>query len=478
MKQPTIEGVAEANQLAASRMSPRAHRLAYLERWVEGTQYDGMADWFSDDIPINEKAPCVVEPIVADAIESHVDMVLGDGKFPAITTRPAEDESEDEDDAEDGLDEDDSAAVDKLISGISQQVRFRALCREALEMSMACGTSAAIFGARNGELFGDTVKARWCEPEFDVDGKTVKKLVIQYPYTEVYQEHGNWKMRAKIYRRVIDEKSDVTYKPADATIDPSVVKWEELVQASVDHGLGFCPVIWYPFFRGCSIAGEIDGRAPHANLTDEIHCHDVSLSQRHRAARYCGDPQWTEIGVALGSNPSQSVQAPPVIATAKGGPPSGDNPVVGTFRQPQQGQAGGRRKKHPGTVWQYEGKASDVHVELHQLNGDALKAIAEDGSDIRLKIMQSLAYVPLDPESSRILRGSLSGKALDSLRERQLNRDDRIREDFGDGFIVPSMQMLLRVCHVKGDQLRVRGLRKALPILGTFNAAESPSAVA
>jgi hypothetical protein len=477
--QPTILGAAEANQLASKRMSPRAHRLAYLERWVEGSQYDGMADWFDDEIPINEKAPCVVEPIVADAIDSHVDMVLGEGRFPAITTRPAEDESEDkegEPDGEDGLNEDDSAALDKVISGIAEQIRFRAVCRESLEWAMGCGTSVAIYGARDGELFGDTVKARWCEPKFAPDGKTIAKLVIQYPYLETYEQRGEWHMRARIFRREIDETRDITFKPADASLELQQIQWEP--ESEMVHGLGFCPIVWYPFFRGCSIAGQIDGRAPHQNLLDEIHAHDVSLSQRHRAARYCGDPQWTEIGVAPGSNPSQAVAPSRVPITQKGGDPSGDNPVVGFYGQTPRTPGGMRRKKGPGTVWQYEGKASDVRVELHQLSADALKAISEDGSDIRLKIMQALAYVPLDPESSRVLRGTLSGKALESLRERQLNRDDRIRDDFGDGFIRPSVSMLLRICHITGDSLRVRGLRSARKVLSGFDKKALPNAVA
>lgn len=453
-------------------MSPRAHRLAYLERWVEGTQYEGMPDWFSD-VPIGEKAPCIVEPIVADAIESHVDMVLGEGRFPAITSRPSENESEDEEDAEDGLGEDQSAALDKLISGASEQLKFRQLCREALEMAMGCGTSAVIYGTREGELFGDTAKARWCQPVFSSGGKFVTKLVIEYPYVEtVPQPNGQWKQRARVFRRVIDEKLDVTFKPKDAS-DTSD-SWE--VASKFSHGLGFCPVIWYPFFRGCSIVGDIDGRAPHAKLLDEIHHMDIATSQRHRAALYAGDPQWTEIGVAVGSSPSSVGRAAPIPVTQHGGPPSGDNPVVGFFPDEQRGQSLGR-KKHPGTVWQYEGKPSDVKVELHQLNGDALTAISEDASDIRLKVMQSLAYVPLDPESSRVLRGSLSGKALDSLRQRQLNRDDRIRDDFGDNFIKPSMSMILRICHVMGSGLRIRGLKKAQPVLAAF-AAESSSAVA
>jgi hypothetical protein len=469
-----LPGAAEANGLAAKRMSPRAKHLAMLERWVEGSQYEGMADWFAD-APISEKAPCFVEPIVADSIESHVDMVLGEGRFPAITSRPAEDESEDDDgDPEDGLNEDDSARLDKLVSGAAEQARFRALCREALSMAMGCGSSCAIYGARDGKLFGDTVKARWCQPEFGIDGRTVVKLVIEYPYVDTYQDvDGTWRVRARVFRRELDETKDVTYKPAEARDEK--VDWKGSVATRIEHGLGFCPVVWYPFFRGASIVGQIDGHAPHANLLDEIRAHDTAVSQRHRAALYAGDPQWTECGVEPGSNPSDVGKITPMPITQHGGPPSADNPVVGSFPNSGSAQTNGR-KKHPGTVWQYENE--NAKVDLHQLSGDALKAISENGTDLRLKIMQALAYVPLDPESSHVMRGSLSGKALESLRERQLNRDDRIRDDFGDGFMKPSVQMLLRICASKASGLRVRGLKAAAPILARFTQGDTLRAVA
>src|SRR5260221_14720612 len=197
MEESKLEGYDEAVKLATKRMSPRAHRLAELERWVDGTQYDHLADWF-DDVPIAEKAPCIVEPLVADSIESHVDMVLGESRFPGLTTRPGEDEDDQEDpEDEGGLSEDDSATLDELIESATKQARFRAICREALEMAMSCGSVGAIYGARDGRLFGETVKARWCAPEF-VSGNqgAIKRLVIEYPYTETYHApDGTWRVR-------------------------------------------------------------------------------------------------------------------------------------------------------------------------------------------------------------------------------------------------------------------------------------------
>lgn len=471
MTDAKLQGYANAAQLAHKRMSPRALRLANLEAWCDGTQYDGLADWFAD-VPIAEKAPCIVEPLVADSIESHVDMVLGEGKFPAVTSRPAEDETEAEEgeasDDEGSLDEDDSAALDKLIAGAAEQVRFRALCRESLTLAMRAGGSCAIYGARNGRLFGDTLKSRWCQPELADDGRTVVRLVIEYPYVETYQEqNGDWAVRARVFRRELDDKSDVTMLPSPADI--AMPNWQPNPKLSIKHGLGFCPAVWYPFLRSCSIVGQIDGDAPHANILDEIRAHDVAASQKHRAALYAGDPQWTECGVELGSNPSQAGAIVPTLMTAHGGEPSSDNPIIGHVAGGGGQQTG--RKKHPGTVWQYEDK--ETKVTLHTLPPGALEALERHGTDLRMKLMQALAYVPLDPDSSKVMRGSLSGKALESLRERQLNRDDRIRDDFGDGFIKPSISMLLRICKVKGAGLRVRGLKGATDVLNQFDRGDA-----
>jgi hypothetical protein len=483
MPQQQIEGYDRAVELVNKRMSPRAQRLAGLELWVEGRQYDGKRPW-DEDCPIAEKAPCIVEPIVADAIESHVDMVLGEGRFPAITTRPAEDEDDDPsgkdespDDAEDdegGLNEQDSAILDRLLAGIAEQSRFPTLCREALSLALGCGTSCAIYGAREGRLFGDTVRARWCQPEFMPDARTVQRLVIEYPYIDTYQDKdGRWHARARVYRREIDAQKDVTMLPAEA--DVATPKWVANADMVFEHGLGFCPVVWYPFMRGCSIVGQIDGHAPHENLTDEIYAHDVALSQRHRAALYAGDPQWTEIGVELGHNPSGSGKVVPIPATANGGPATADNPVIGSYNG-EPSQQGNGRKKHPGTVWQYEGE--NVKVELHTLPPDALKSITDHAHDVRSKLLQALAYVPLDTENSAIVRG-LTGKAIELLKQRQTNRDDKIRDDFGDGFLKPSLCMLLRIAHAKSDALRTRGLKRATPILARFAGSdEAPSAVA
>ena len=217
---------------------------------------------------------------------------------------------------------------------------------------------------------------------------------------------------------------------------------------------------------GCSAVGEIDGKAIHANILDEIRAHDFALSQRHRAAIYAGDPQWTEVGVELGSTPSGTG---PVVTmpTLNGGAVTGPSQPASSFKTGGAVSQGSGRLKGAGEVWQYENQ--DAKVQLHTLPGDALKALDEHARDLRIKIQEALAVVLLDPESVKFA-ATVSGKALATLKARQLDRCDQYREDFGDGFIKPAVSMLLRVAFIVGGKggLKTAGIKKLLPVLKKF----------
>jgi hypothetical protein len=62
----------------------------------------------------------------------------------------------------------------------------------------------------------------------------------------------------------------------------------------------------------------------------------------------------------------------------------------------------------------------------------------------------------------------MSGRALKILRQRQIDRADEIRDDFGVLYIIPSICMLLRieaVCLARGEAVNVPGAEQAKPLL-------------
>jgi hypothetical protein len=214
--------------------------------------------------------------------------------------------------------------------------------------------------------------------------------------------------------------------------------------------------------RGCSVVDNYDGHPVHEFLLDEVTALDFALSMKHRAALYAGDPQWTEIGVEPGYVPTQPGEIVSVPSTAMGGPITGDNRPTGEYRS-QVSQKQGRRKG-PGEVWQYE--SPDVKVQLHALPGDALASLEKHCMDLRMKLAESLSAVFLDPESVRFA-SALSGKALEVIRSRQIDRCEQYRDDCGMKLLLPSIHMLLRVCHTMGQrgQIRIAGLNTVLPLL-------------
>ncbi len=468
MQLSTLEGFTEAMKAVRANTSPRAFYLATLESYVDGTQYDGRPDWFSGEVPLWERAPCIVYPIVQSAIDSNTDLVLGDGRFPELSTRP--EEGDEDFDPAAALKEDDAEHIDRFMVEIARQVRLKSALREVFSAAQGCGSGVEIFGVRAGKLFLDTTKARWCNPTFGRDGK-LASLEISYPYLEQYQDRaGKWAVRPKLYRRVIDAVADTTFLPADANTNGLAPAWAPDPQQTFRHGFGFCPAHWYPFMRGCSVVNDFDGVALHAHLLDEVRALDFSLSQRHRAAMYAGDPQWTEIGVELGSSPTPTARTGALPATASGGKPSASNPITTHFADPPKQRKG--RKKSPGDVWQYEDP--NTKVMLHALPGDALKSLTDHAADLRLKIAESMAVVFMDLEHIK-LGTTMSGKALEALKARQLDRCDQYRSDVADHLIIPTVEMLLRVATAtRGAALRLSGLTKALPIMQGWNVPDAP----
>lgn len=440
----------ELQQIIAANRTPRYCALDRLEAFVETTQYDGRStDWFDGSEsapPLRERRPCIAYPIVRTAIDSNVDLCLGEGKFPAIVLTDGDDaETEGE-----SLSEDERAAVDSGITKLVELAKLKQAFRAAFASAQGARSAVLIGGMRKGKPFVEIEKAKRCTATFGEDGEVVS-LTVQYVYlVDVRDREGKWSKEAKLYKRVIDTEADTTFAAVKAQPDGSEPKsWP--VATVVAHGLGFCPVVWYAHMKGVTTAGEVDGRAIHEQLLDEIEGLDMVLSQWHRAAFYAGDPQGYEIGVdergpmaqgrTLQGSPSGTVNPPSAadLSTRHGGAPSGANPVNGRwgFGPPKRA-----RKKGPGEWWRYENP--DVKVGILTLPGDALKAIQDNARDLRDKVSEGLGVVFSDPETVRFA-SALSGKAQQMLRQRQLDRCDQYRDDMADAMIRPVIHLLLRI---------------------------------
>jgi hypothetical protein len=443
MKPTGLEGEAEALKAIKANRTPRYVELDALERYVETTQYEGRPHWFDDTVPLWERAPIIAYPIVQTAIASNIDMLLGEQSWPTITSfSHLNDDEELEDEELSELLE----WVDRGLGEVVEKSRLKAAARESYAQAQGARTAVAIVGLRNGTPFVDTVRAKWCTPQLDVDGSVIA-LEIRYPYLDrEYDKRSNkWRAVAKLYRRVIDDQSDTTFLPQDARPDGvQPESWTKDPRMTVRHGLGFCPVVWYAYRRGCSTVNDIDGQALHEHCTDEIQAHDFAVSQRHTAALFML-PQICEFGVPAGYNPTETGQMPDMVAASRVDEFGNAQSAGGYIGSRKTGSA---RKKGPGYVWQYPDKQS-CDVKVVGPDPAALDAIDKHASDIRAKIAESLQVVFLDPEHVKFA-ASMSGKALRTLRERQYAHCDQDRDDFGNGWLLPVMKMVLRVTQKVG----------------------------
>lgn len=463
MTAPIVHNTAEATRAVEANTTPRMRHLALLRAYVAGTQYDSRPKWHDKSVPVWEREPAIIWMAAQGAITSNEDLLLGEGRYPAVTTAPEEDNGDDDE----ALDEEPSEELDRFIRSVERESKLRAHTREQYANAQSVGTAVGIFGARKGRLFAECANAEFCTAELDVDD-TVLRLEIRYPYVDVSWDDSlkQWRARALIYRRVIDDKRDVTFLPGVATADCIEPVWREDPKRSGPHGLGFCPVIWHRFRSVARLTSEEDGHAIHEQLRDEIDAYCVQASMRHEGAVY-SLPQRYETGVDPGYNPTGTIDVGRVMAaSAKGGVVNPiDNPATGLYREavPASALPNGARKQGPGYTWQYANPESKVG----QLEAGDLTSLAETMAELRARICETLAWVPLNPEDVKFA-ASLSGKALERIMARQINRVAKDRDGFGEGYMLRAYSMLLRIAQRVGAGLKTRGITEALPLLATF----------
>jgi ParB-like nuclease domain len=426
---------AKALELAELYKSPRFREIERLERYLDGSVYEGRPNFFVDDgSPLIERKPCAKYLIGKIAIRSHADMVLGEGKWPRIKIRASKRYT---------LSDDQVEAYETFLGCLVDQAELRARLRDQLETSMGARAAVIVGHVKRGQLGVQVFSAKACTLEQDADGCPAK-LVIEYPYLEEYQQEidRKWTWRCMLYRREVTKDYDRVFVPVEATSDGSAKPTAVDKKKSNDHKLGFCPVEWYAFLPPGGHDDGLCGRALHEHLLSELDVLNIGLSQRTRAAHIAGDPQLYETGVAKNERPAPTGRGiSQAILDEKGNAYGGLGGALSG--------GGTSRKRGVGYVWTY----NDANARLDQvtLPGEALKAVDEHIQDLARKIGRDMSYVELDPEKAHSGQKS-SGRALEILLKPQLDFDGRIREDFGEHGIVAVLSLMVRIAFAANRQ--------------------------
>lgn len=471
--------MADPQAIARAYLSPRAQELDRLDRYIEGTQYEGRPDWFDNasETPIVERAPCIKDPIAQSAIGTHTAFVFGEGRWPKITSATSEDDRALDPDW--GLATAESDTLDRFVNVVLvRYARLKEVARAMLAEAMGSRSSGVVMCVRRGQLCVETVRASWCIPTLNDLGE-VLQLEIRYPYIETFFNDAtrSYEKRCMLYRRVLDAKSDTVYEAAVGLENAREPDWVVNKAKTVEHGLGFCPAIWYPFMKPCTTANDVDGVAIHERQLNEIDCLNISLSQKQRAATMAGDPQMVEIGVQDDVNPApMGVTSRGIIETRAIVGPDGKPATTSGFASQRSRGRGAARKRGAGVIWRYPDK--DTTVEYLTIPPGALQAVADHAKDVRGKIAEALHAVFVDP-SELHTHAEMSGKALSFLFSRQLGFCDLVRDDVADKALVPMVSMLLRIVFIVGSKnprsLYVPGVKVMLPILSGFVREQAPA---
>ena len=461
-----------AQKAFLANASPRYQRLDALEGYVAGTQYDGRPKFFDDAAPLLNRAPCIVFTLAEEAIRSHASMVIGEGRFPRLTTCGGEDDTDL--DPRFGTSADESAILDPFVRRVVKHANLQPAARRLLERALESGSAVAIACVRDGRLAVDVVRAKTCTPTFDPARPGVlTKLEIRFPFLAEEDGPSGQKLSAcKLFRRVIDAEQDITYRAERADRkggEPT--RW--IPETVYRHGFGFVPAIWYRCMGDDgSSPGDVDGHAIHERLLDELYALDLANSQIHRAAITTLDPIMVEIGVDDDFNPAPTMARPDLIATGAselGGRGAKTSDLWGHL--PSQPVRPGR-KRAPGMAYQYPNEESKV--SLLTLPGDALDAGFKNADRLFERCCDLLHYRPIDPKTMQ--SSALSGRALEWLHKRQLDFDNELRTDFAHGCLLPLVSLLLRVVLVIGERgggLYLPGVAKVLPILQRFRVEQT-----
>ena len=180
------------------------------------------------------------------------------------------------------------AQTEDWVSALIEECRLWAQMVLARQYGGAMGSVAVGFKFVDGKPVVEVHDPRWMFPEFEShDALKLKSVEKRYQYpTEVRDPvTGEWVTVHLWYRRVINERLDVVFKPVPVAEDGSEPLWE--VDEGVEHGLGFCPVVWV---QNAPVQDSCDGDPDCHGIHDLVEAIDALLSMANQGVIGNCDP--------------------------------------------------------------------------------------------------------------------------------------------------------------------------------------------
>jgi hypothetical protein len=271
--------------------------------------------------------------------------------------------------------------------------RLWALMLLAREYGGGMGTVCVGFQFVNGHPLIEVHDPRWVQPKFS-DPLTHRLAAIEKRYIYPVEERdasGVWREVAYWYRRIIDEQNDILFAPVPVG-DGDEPDWEAVEKKIVEHGFGFCPVVWT---QNLPVQDDVDGDPDCHGIYDLVSAIDALIAQAYK-------------GIVANCDPTLKLITDAEMSEVKKG---SDNAI----KLPSGGDAS--------------------YIEI---SGSGPKAALELAGQLRSFALESAQCVLEHPEMSQRTATEIE-RAYSSM----LAKADVFREQYGQKCVLPLAEMML-----------------------------------
>jgi hypothetical protein len=383
------DGMTAANGGKDKDFPDRTWRLLALSAVRDGKQYDHISTPFSVEasqggygeyIPLDQRRPSVQSGLCRKTVDDVVALLFGEGHFPDI-----------------------AAKSETTVQAIKELLKHRhvnqTLAAAAVEGSV--GSACIRMRILNRKVFLDVMPTAYVWPTWDPTDpdellavtekyKVSPEALIALGYTGIDPLKGPY-----WYQRVWDRQAETTFVPWPVCDRDHVPVPDTDPARTVQHGLGFVPMVWVKNLPG---GDDIDGACafePGISTVCEI---DYLLSQAGRALKYGADPK--------------------LVVSDAGGTTTGFKGGAGNALILSDPQA---------------------KAELLEISGSAAAATLEHVSKLR---EQALEIMHGNRVEASKLSAATSGRALELMNQDLVHLADSLRVPYGEGALTKLYRMV------------------------------------
>ena len=370
----------------------RARTLEILKRVLDGSLYDVLPYEFHEErstggeyIPLRNRRPSVRYALCRAVVEDSVALLFSEGHFPTIDCTDGE--------------------IRRVLGDVVKETRLNLTMTDAA-LRGAVGSAAILMRVLKGRVFFEVLDTARLTPEWDPQAPdTLSRIIDRYKVigaTLAANGYDGLDATAEYwFARQWDANAETWFLPSPVA-QPSEPVIDEL--RSVQHGLGFVPVVWIRNLPGSSSTGDpIDGGCTfRAAVETQIEI-DYQLSQAGRGLKYSSDP------TLLIKEPATS-----------------DNEVI----------------KGAGNALVVSEKGD---AKLLEIGGTASAAVIEYVRTLRELALESIHG---NRASADRLTAAQSGRALELMNQGLIWLADNLRVSYGEGALLSLARMVMRASHV------------------------------